>query len=208
MKKYITLLFSVALVFGFSASAFAADHTVKKGESMWIISKIYNVPFSEILRLNNHFSNVHMIHPGDKIELPDSTTNMDESTSESDSQAQAVLQLVNVERKKQGAAPLQLLPVLNKVADLKAKDMHDNNYFSHTSPTYGTPFQMLKSQGVHYMSAGENIAKGQRDAQAVMTAWMNSAGHRQNILNPAFEYLGVGYYAGSSPIWVQTFTGN
>lgn len=196
------LLFTVALVFGVSASALAADHTVKKGETMWLISKKYNVSFSEILRLNSHYVNPDLIHPGDVIVLPDQVT-----TGENTSEAEQVLSLVNAERKKHGAQPLRLLNTLNNVAQLKAKDMHDKNYFSHNSPTYGTPFEMLKSQGVHYMSAGENIAKGQKNAQAVMQAWLNSAGHRQNILNPAYEFMGIGYYA-SDKIWVQLFTGN
>lgn len=212
MKNYSKILFAVALVFGFSSSAVsAAEHTVKKGETMWLIAKKYHVPFSEILRLNSHYKNVDLIHPNDKIIIPDAaqTTDKGESTTANASQAEAVLSLVNAERKKQGLQPLQLLSSLNKVANMKAQDMAAKNYFSHNSPTYGTSFEMLKSQGIHYMSAGENIAKGQKDAQAVMTAWMNSAGHRQNILSPAFEYMGLGYYkSGSSPIWVQIFTGN
>ena len=84
-----------------------------------------------------------------------------------------------------------------------------NRYFSHQSPTYGSPFDMLKKFGVSYRSAGENIAAGQRTPQEVMNAWMNSSGHRANILNKNYTELGVGYYKGGSygHYWVQTFVG-
>lgn len=86
----------------------------------------------------------------------------------------------------------------------KAKDMYNRNYFDHTSPTFGSPFDMMKSYNIPFRYAGENIAKGQRTPQEVMTAWMNSAGHRQNILSPNFTKIGVAYYNGE---WVQEFTG-
>ncbi len=86
----------------------------------------------------------------------------------------------------------------------KAKDMYNRNYFDHVSPTYGSPFDMMKSYNIPFSYAGENIAKGQRTPQEVMTAWMNSQGHRENILNPNFKKIGVAYYNGE---WVQEFTG-
>ena len=88
------------------------------------------------------------------------------------------------------------------MAEDKAKDMYNNNYFSHTSPTYGSPFDMMKTYGISYTSAGENIAKGQKSPQEVMNSWMNSSGHRANILNAGYNQIGVGYYNG---IWVQEF---
>ena len=84
--------------------------------------------------------------------------------------------------------------------------MKNNKYFSHTSPVYGTSYQMMKSFGITYRSAGENIAMGQRTPQAVVNAWMNSAGHRKNILNPSFTRIGVGYVA-SGNYWTQMFIG-
>jgi uncharacterized YkwD family protein len=123
------------------------------------------------------------------------------------SYAQQVLDLVNAERSKNGLSPLTLDASVSKVAQLKAEDMKQNSYFSHTSPTYGSPFNMLKSFGISYKTAGENIAKGQKTPQAVVTAWMNSDSHRANILNKNFTKLGVGYANGSSPYWVQIFIG-
>jgi uncharacterized YkwD family protein len=115
-----------------------------------------------------------------------------------------VVSLVNQERAKAGLSALKSDALLTKVATEKARDMDVNNYFSHTSPTYGSPFDMMRSYGVTYSYAGENIASGQRTPQEVMTAWMNSAGHRANILSANFTKIGVGYVNGE---WVQEFTG-
>lgn len=117
--------------------------------------------------------------------------------------AAEVVRLVNVERSKAGLPALASNNAkLNQVALDKAKDMYHNNYFSHTSPTYGSPFDMMRSYGIKFTYAGENIAKGQRTPQEVMNAWMNSPGHRANILNSNFTTIGVAYYNG---VWVQEF---
>lgn len=115
-----------------------------------------------------------------------------------------VIALVNQERAKAGLSALKSDALLTKVATEKARDMDVNNYFSHTSPTYGSPFDMMRSYGVTYSYAGENIASGQKTPQDVMTAWMNSAGHKANILSNNFTKIGVGYVNGE---WVQMFIG-
>lgn len=120
------------------------------------------------------------------------------------SYAQQIVSLVNKERAAAGISAVSGLDSLNKVAAAKATDMRANNYFSHTSPTYGSPFDMMASFGVTYRAAGENIAMGQRSAEEVMTAWMNSPGHRANILNKDFNYIGVGF---DNNYWVQEFIG-
>lgn len=93
---------------------------------------------------------------------------------------------------------------LSRVAQYKSQDMLDKKYFDHTSPTYGTPFTMMKNFGITYKSAGENIAKGQRSAAEVVTAWMNSEGHRANIMSKNFTHIGVGYVAEGN-YWTQMF---
>ncbi|MEZ2716130.1 CAP domain-containing protein [Niallia circulans] len=115
-----------------------------------------------------------------------------------------VIDLTNAERKKQGLPALQAYPELNNVADMKAKDMNDKGYFSHTSPTYGSPFDMMRDFGITYESAGENIAQGQRSPEEVVNAWMNSEGHRANILNDKYTHIGVGFDEGGYE-WVQMF---
>ena len=118
-----------------------------------------------------------------------------------------VIRLVNEERKKEGLAPFTHSAELSKVARAKSQDMADNNYFNHTSPTYGDPFTMMKSFGIKYRTAGENIAKGYFSAESVVNGWMNSSGHRANILNPSFTKIGVGYVnANGTTYWTQQFT--
>jgi len=119
---------------------------------------------------------------------------------------QQVASLVNEQRAANGLAPLTLSEKLSNVARAKSQDMHDNNYFSHTSPTYGSPFDMLKSFGISYSAAGENIAMGYSTPEAVVNAWMNSAGHRANILSASYTQIGVGYVSDGN-YWTQEFIG-
>ncbi|PFV76184.1 serine protease [Bacillus sp. AFS059628] len=117
---------------------------------------------------------------------------------------QRVVELTNAERAKQGLSALKIDTELSKVARIKSEDMQKNNYFDHNSPTYGSPFDMMKKFGISYTSAGENIAQGQRTPEEVVQAWMNSAGHRANILNNGFTHIGVGYVE-SGNYWTQQF---
>ena len=105
-----------------------------------------------------------------------------------------VVDLVNIERRKYGLQELSLSDKLSAVAREKSRDMQQNGYFSHTSPTYGSPFDMLRKFGIAYDTAGENIAMGYSTPQAVVSGWMNSAGHRANILNSSFTQRGVGMF--------------
>ncbi|MBN2980254.1 serine protease [Cohnella algarum] len=126
------------------------------------------------------------------------------STVQTSQYAAEVAKLVNAERAKAGLGALAMDSKLSEVALAKAKDMYNKNYFSHTSPTYGSPFDMMKQFGVSFNYAGENIAKGQRTPAEVMNAWMNSSGHKANILGQNFTKIGVAYYNG---VWVQMFIG-
>ena len=125
------------------------------------------------------------------------------------SKAGQVVSLVNKERTSRGLVALKGDSALNKVAQLKAEDMAENGYFSHTSPTYGSAFDMLKAHNIKYKTAGENIAYGQKTAQTVMNGWMNSSGHRANILKSSYTKLGVGYAVSKNgtPYWVEIFIG-
>ncbi|MFD3257672.1 CAP domain-containing protein [Paenibacillus lentus] len=118
--------------------------------------------------------------------------------------AAKVVALVNVERKNAGLKPLVVHTNLSKMAKDKAIDMYKSNYFSHTSPKYGSPFDMMDAYNITYRYAGENIAKGQKTPSEVVAAWMNSPGHKANILNSKYTLIGVGYYNGH---WVQEFIG-
>jgi uncharacterized YkwD family protein len=117
-----------------------------------------------------------------------------------------VIELTNAERRKNGLPDLKGDTSLSKVAREKSNDMQKNNYFSHTSPTYGSPFDMMRDFGITYNSAGENIAQGQRSPEEVVKAWMNSEGHRKNILSSKFTHIGVGHETGGNH-WTQMFIG-
>ncbi|PES35959.1 hypothetical protein COJ70_09695 [Priestia megaterium] len=134
-------------------------------------------------------------------------TDKAEQTKDASQFEQKVVDLVNQEREKQGLKPLTLNKKLSDVARTKSKDMMDKGYFDHNSPTYGSPFDMMKQFGIEYTTAGENIAKGQQSPEDVMNAWMNSDGHRKNILNPDFTEIGVGYVKGDTTYWTQQFIG-
>ena len=138
-----------------------------------------------------------MIYPGDKITIP----TLDSKVT---GYEQEVIRLVNEIRAENGLKALTYDWELSRVARYKSQDMKDNGYFSHTSPVYGTPFQMIKNFGISYRSAGENIAKGYSTPQAVVNGWMNSSGHRANILNANYTHIGVGYVA-SGNYWTQMF---
>lgn len=140
----------------------------------------------------------------------DNTSNNNQgATGEFLSYQKEVVRLVNVERSKKGLKELSFNTKLSNVATLKSQDMINKNYFSHTSPTYGSPFDMMKQFNISYRAAGENIAKGQRTPAEVVNAWMNSQGHRENILSPNFTEIGIG--VAKSPngtlYWTQMFIG-
>lgn len=120
--------------------------------------------------------------------------------------AQQVIDLTNQERAKGGLPALKGDGQLSSVALKKSQDMQANNYFSHTSPTYGSPFDMMRDFGVSYKTAGENIAQGQRTPQEVVQAWMNSEGHRKNIISRDFTHIGVGHEPKGNH-WTQMFIG-
>jgi uncharacterized YkwD family protein len=126
--------------------------------------------------------------------------------SEVSAYEQQVVDLTNQEREKQGLPALKLDTELSKVAKEKSIDMKNNHYFSHTSPNYGSPFDMMKQFGISYRAAGENIAMGQPSPEEVVNAWMNSDGHRKNILSSSFTHIGVGHVADGN-YWTQMFIG-
>lgn len=198
MKKLLFIIAVVTLMATFALSVAAATtHTVVKGDSMWKIAVKYEVGLSEMKRANPQISNPDLIYPGQVLNIPLTDSSVLAYEKE-------VVRLVNEERVKNGLRELTYDWELSRVARIKSQDMRDNRYFSHTSPTYGSPFNMMKSFGITYRSAGENIAKGQATPAAVVNAWMNSSGHRANILSPSFTHIGVGYVA-DGKYWTQMF---
>ena len=174
MKK---LLYPLAVVSALSltTTAIAATHKVEAGESMWKIAVKYQVGLTEIKEANPHIKNPELVYPGDIITIPEKDSSVRAYEKE-------VVRLVNEERVKAGVKPLTEDWELSRVARYKSQDMRDNNYFSHTSPVYGSPFDMIKNFGITYRSAGENIARGQRSPEAVVNAEREKAQKTRDLI--------------------------
>ena len=202
MKKTRTLLAAAVLtgsLLTMPAEAASLSHKVVRGDTMWKLAAQYQVGTSELLQANPQVADPDLIYPGQILQIPQLESTVSSYESE-------VIRLVNEIRQQNGLRPLAANWELSRVARYKSQDMRDNGYFSHNSPTYGTPFQMLSAFGLSYRTAGENIAKGYASPQAVVNGWMNSSGHRANILNASYTQIGVGYVSGGN-YWTQLFIG-
>lgn len=182
-----------------AAGAAGPTHTVVAGDTMWKLAVKYEVGTSEIIAANRQVSNPDLIYPGQVLNIPQLDSKVLNYEAE-------VVRLVNEVRAENGLAPLTVNWELSRVARYKSQDMKDKGYFSHTSPTYGSPFQMIRNFGLSYRTAGENIARGYATPQAVMDGWMNSPSHKANILKASYKQIGVGYVAQGS-YWTQQFIG-
>ena len=201
-KRFIrlTCLFLVLInIFCVSVSAASKTHTVVSGDTMWKIAQRYEIGVSELIKANPHIKNPDMIFVGDKLTIPE--------TAPLSALEDEVIRLVNVERAKNGLPALTKNWEVARVARIKAQDMIDNKYFAHNSPVYGSPFNMMENFGLRFSSAAENIAYGQKTAAAVMQTWMNSPGHRANILSKTVTQIGVGAAkaANGTLYWTQMF---
>lgn len=199
-KKAKRIAAAAAACWMLTLAVFAQSvYTVKKGDSLWKIAEKNQVGLSELIKANPQLKNPAYIVPGQKITIP--------TTAPYASYEDQVLKLVNQERAKRGLQTLSKNWQLARVARTKSQDMATKNYFSHQSPTYGSPFTMMQNFGLRFSAAGENIAMGQNTPQQVMTAWMNSAGHRANILSAAYTQIGVGVARNKSGVyyWTQDF---
>ena len=196
-KKVITMMMALTMALstaGFSYASTTAGSTCTKNVSVWL---------DKICSSTGNIGNAgNTENSGNANE--DATGSV-----VSGSMTSQVVTLVNKERASNGLQSLASDSQLAKLAQMKAEDMAKNGYFSHTSPTYGSAFDMMKKYGVSYKTAGENIAKGQKTAQSVMNGWMNSSGHRANILKSDYTKIGVGYAKASdgTTYWVQIFKG-
>lgn len=192
-----------------TASAYASTCTtwsckVKSSFSQYF--KQGTSSFKKLFQSNKYYPNTSGNTSSGNMEQENNGTQTSSTTASS--YAATMLQLVNEERVANGLSKLSWNAELAKVAQTKAQDMVDNNYFSHTSPTYGSPFEMMKSFGVSYRYAAENIAKN-ASIEKAHTALMNSDGHRKNILNANYTEIGIGIVKTSSNSYtvVQMFIG-
>lgn len=160
------------------ATSFKVNERLKEGTKVEVIGRIEN--FYMVVTENN---NVGMIR--------EDLLNKSSAQSPDETEKDVILRLINEERKKAGRPLLTVDSTLEKAAQTKADDMVKNNYFSHTSPTYGSPFKMIQDFGISYKSAGENIA-GNPSIEAAVESWLKSDEHKKNILSNAYNYVGIG----------------
>ena len=153
MKKLLSLSLALLAAAAMTVPTLAASHTVQRGDTMWKLAVQYQVGTSEIIDANPQVANPNLIYPGDVLDIPETDASVRACEQE-------VVRLVNAERAKHGLAALTEDWELSRVARYKSQDMHDNRYFAHNSPTYGTPFRMIRAFGLSYRTAGENIAMG------------------------------------------------
>jgi len=210
MKKWASLVLSAALLTatllspattGVASAESAIAYTVRPGDSMWKIATRYQIGVAEIITANKStVTNPSLIYPGQKLSIPQ----LDPKVVDFQNR---VVALTNAERAKAGLGPLKMNWELQRMARIKSEDMRNRNYFSHNSPSFGSPFNMMKSFGITYTSAGENIAAGQDTPESVVRSWMNSPGHRANILKAEYNQIGCGVAFGGSyrVYWTQEF---
>lgn len=204
-KPFFAAVTSVVALFAFGTPAYAGTtYVVQPHDALWKIAQSHGVAYNSLIQANPQIQNPNIIWVGEKLQLPSSTASTTTSSS-AQQYAVTVAQLVNQQRAKAGLKPLALNSKLSALAMQKAADMYQNHYFSHTSPTYGSPFDMMQREGITFTYGGENIAEGQTTPQQVMNDWMNSSGHRANILNAHYDTIGVAYDHG---VWVQEFIGH
>ena len=201
MKKLVALVLTVLIFSATGLTAFAqgTTYTVARGDSLWKIAVKYEIGVSELIKANSQIANPNLIYVGQKINIPE-----EEPLKSLEAE---VVRLINIERTNRGLPALTTNWELSRVARYKSQDMIDKNYFSHTSPTYGSPFTMMQNFGLKFSAAAENIAYGQRTPQEVVNAWMNSSGHRANILSASYTQTGVGAAkkADGTLYWTQMF---
>ena len=219
MKNKIIAI-SLSLILSLSSTtAFAAENMntyfynlCDKTQTInWTVLNELKAPAQTAQNTTKAVQNTQISKPAEKTETTNSVlkdTTSDTAASSNLNYEQKVVELVNIERQKNGLSALTLDAKVSNVARTKSKDMATNNYFAHQSPTYGSAGDMLKQFGIQWSAWGENIASGQRTPEAVVTAWMNSEGHRANILSSNFSKIGVGYVTNSNgtPYWTQMFT--
>ncbi|AOH55152.1 transporter [Peribacillus muralis] len=207
MKKTIFMTALSLSLLSPTAALGANTHEVVQGDTLSKIAAEYEVSISDILKTNPAISDSNRIIVGQTIDLP----NVQQTAKQQNDQTveQQILRLVNEERSKAGLPNVEMDTSLSKTATLKSEDMRDHDYFNHTSPTYGSPFDMMKAFGITYKYAGENIAAGQPSSESVMKSWMNSPGHKANILNKNYTHIGIGHATGGkySHYWTQQFIG-
>ncbi len=183
------------IVRGGPSTSFSVYGKLNAGDKVYVIGAIDN--FLLVITSDNLVGMIRedlVEHYTENIvqeEINESNNETSESNDDSKATASYILEKINAERIANGLHALSLDSLLTATAQTKAKDMVENNYFSHTSPTYGSPFEMMQNAGVTYISAGENIA-GNSSIDDAISSFLNSEEHSKNILSNSYNYIGIG----------------
>ena len=183
------------IVRGGPSTSFSVYGKLNAGDKVYVIGAIDN--FLLVITSDNLVGMIRedlVEHYTENIvqeEINESNNETLESNDDSKATASYILEKINAERIANGLPALSLDSLLTATAQTKAKDMVENNYFSHTSPTYGSPFEMMQNAGVTYISAGENIA-GNSSIDDAITSFLSSEEHSKNILSNSYNYIGIG----------------
>ena len=198
-KRFICALIILVTFLSTAVSAASKTYTVVSGDTIWKIAQKFEISVNELIKANTQIKDSEYINVGDKITIPEATPL---STLEDE-----VIKLVNDERAKYGLPLLEKNQEVARIARIKAYDMLEKNYFSHNSAKYGSPFNMMEQHGLKFSSAAENIGMGQKTAAEVVKSWMDSPGHRANILSRTVTQIGVGAAktASGTLYWSQMF---
>lgn len=201
-KYYATVNVSKAVVRSGPSTSYPMYYQLIKGATVEVIGRIDN--FSMIVSKNNLIGLIRsdlLTKTSDSTSSNNVTLNNTNVTQNNTPQIPSVnentdlknklLNLINTERKSNNLKELQKDTSLYDAAQIKSDDMDKNNYFSHTSQTYGSPFELMRNLGISYKSAGENLA-GNSDITAAFNSWMNSETHKKNILSASYNYIGIG----------------
>lgn len=158
---------------------------LNSGDKVEVIGKIDN--FYLVVTSDNYVGMIRedlITKISENVETPSTPSTLPNT-------AETVITLINNAREENGLQKLQIDNLLNSTAIAKVTDMVENNYFSHTSPTYGGPFEMMQNAGITYKVAGENIA-GNSSVENAVKSWLASEEHKTNILSNAYNYIGIG----------------
>lgn len=192
---YATIKGDNTIVRGGPSTSFSVYGKLNAGDKVYVIGAIDN--FLLVITSDNLVGMIRedlVEHYTENIvqeEINKSNNETSESNDDSKATASYILEKINAERIANGLPALSLDSLLTATAQTKAKDMVENNYFSHTSPTYGSPFEMMQNAGVTYISAGENIA-GNSSIDDAITSFLSSEEHSKNILSNSYNYIGIG----------------
>lgn len=164
---------------------FTVSTTLNTSSNVEVIGKLND--WYLVITPNNYVGFIR----NDLIDIPNDESNNNTDSETLPNTTETILTLINIARKNEGIPELQIDDLLDSTAKAKAKDMVENDYFAHESPTYGSPFKMMQEAGITYKTAGENIA-GNQSVQKAVESWLASETHRQNILSNAYNYIGIG----------------